>query len=82
MTRVRIDQPINNGGRIEFDDGSRYTVRNGFADMPDGKADLLRLANVGTRANFNAARGRSTICQCGFHAWSWSQVCPKCGHAL
>jgi len=82
MTRVRIDRPIHNGGRIEFDDGSRYTVRNGYADMPDGKAALLRLANVGTRANLNTTRGKSTICACGFHAWAWSESCPRCGEPL
>lgn len=82
MTRVRIDQPIRDGGRIEFEDGSRYPVRNGYADMPDGKAELLRLSNIGTRANFNATRGKSVICQCGFHAWAWSTTCPRCGAAL
>lgn len=82
MTRVRVDQPIRDGGRIEFPDGSRYRVRDGYADMPDGKADLLRLANLGTRANYNATRGASVRCACGFHAWAWSRQCPKCGADL
>lgn len=82
MTRVRIDQPIRNNGRIEFEDGTRYKVRHGYAEMPDFKAELLRLSNIGTRANCNASRGRSVVCGCGFHAWAWSATCPKCGTAL
>jgi len=82
MTRVRVDEPIRDGGRIEFEDGSRYPVRHGYAEMPDDKAALVRLANLGTRANYNAARGASVHCACGFHAWAWSTTCPRCGQPL
>lgn len=78
MTRVRVEQ-IRDGGRLEFGDGSRYPVRRGFAEIPDGKARLLRLAGLGGRANYAATPAPGWACDCGFRAWHWQSCCPKCG---
>lgn len=82
MVRVRIDQPIQPNGRVEFQDGTAYRVRNGYADVPADKARAIKQSNLGTTANFNALHGAGVVCGCGFHAWAWSNTCPKCGAAL
>ena len=83
MTRVRIDQPIQPNGKVEFQDGTAYRVRNGYAEVPPDKARAIWQSNLGTAANFNALKGESRYCGgCGFHAWAWSSACPRCGASL
>lgn len=79
MAKVRVDQPLIPGGRLEFPDGSAYRVNGGYAEVPDHKADLLTQSGYGRRASYTPRYGRAVQCGCGFRYWAFSAACPRCG---
>jgi transcription elongation factor len=79
MTRMRVDVQTE---RIEIAN-RRYRVRDGYAEMPQGDANLARIANIATPQRHAVQGGAATECgACGFRAWSWSAACPRCAHRL
>lgn len=80
MAQVRVDVQTE---RLEFADGSKYAVRDGYAELPDAKAGLAQRANVAVRRR-HAFRSAADVaaCACGFAAWPWQARCPRCGAGL
>ena len=91
MTRIRVDP--RKVQTVEMKDGTRYPVgRNGWVDIsagrheaeirlnPAGRHDVAETGFLAPGLGFVETRGRS--CVCGFGAWPWQDLCPRCGMAL
>ncbi len=78
---------------VEMADGTKYDVgRNGTVqiDRPDHLDQIRRRSTDALNAEQvlqsqrmwapKSAVGRE--CSCGFVAWAWQRVCPRCGEPL
>jgi hypothetical protein len=78
---------------VEMKDGTRYPVgRNGTVAItrPDheravehgmGQHDMAETGFLRPRIGF-VSTGRKDCDACGFGAWPWQTVCPRCGADL
>lgn len=89
MTHIRVDP--RKVQTVEMRDGTKYRVgRTGsvLIDNPKHEAELLRHGApdegetgwLSPRLGYMAAESKP--CACGFSAWPWQTVCPRCGSAL
>ncbi len=89
MTRLRVDP--RKVHTVEMRDGTKYKVgRNGSVNIDNPKHEAeLRSHGAPDEGETGWLSPRlaymnvtSKPCSCGFSAWPWQSVCPRCGTAL
>ena len=71
---------------ITMPDGRKYDARGGTVEVPDRDAGTVRRSHTQglglvTGEVFGFA-GEGKSCACGFSAWPWQTICPRCGREV